>query len=188
MSDVTITPESIIKEKTGIELNFTQALADTIVSQYMTSIGEDVLKNTFDLMNEKYLQDKLADPKNFKFKLKEYTGGWNSKYEDTKLGSVIDHIIADKYGNTITEYIDEYMKTDEFKEKLKKMADEVIDYALNGYKEDMIKRLRERLVGNAYSTSIWEDGQSIDDKVHGTIRDVMQSHMNASHNSNNYYR
>ena len=182
-----VTPESIIKEKTGIELNFTQALADTIVSQYMTSIGEDVLKNTFDIMNEKYLQDKFDDPKNFKFKLKEYSGGWNNKYEDTKLGSAVDRIIADKYGNTIIEYIDEYMKTDEFKEKLKKMADEVIDYALNGYKEDMIKRLRERLVGNAFSTYIYEDDRAIDQKIHDTTMDVMQSHMNASHNSNNYY-
>ena len=179
-------PGDIIKEKTGIELNFTQALADTIVTQYITNLGEDVLKNTFEAMNEEYINDRFNDPKKFQFNLKKYTDGWNSRVEYTKLGDTINRLIADTYGNAIVDFVKEYMETDDFKARLKQMADEVVDYALEGYKKDMINRLRERLVGNAFATSLWEEGTPIDAKIEGTVRETMRQHMDSEHYRNGY--
>jgi len=78
------------------------------------------------------------------------------------------------------------METDDFKARLKQMADEVVDYALEGYKKDMINRLRERLVGNAFATSLWEEGTPIDAKIEGTVRETMRQHMDSEHYRNGY--
>lgn len=185
--DNNVTAESIIKEKTGIELNFTQTLADSIVSQYMTTIGEDVLKNTFEAMNRKYLDTKYdysksEDIQTLKLDEKDRWGN----YPDNSITRQIDKLIAKEYGDAILENVREYMKTDEFKVRLKNMTDEVVNYALEGYKEDMITRLRERLVGNAYASVIYENGAAIDQKITDAVQETMYMHEINDHHKNPY--
>ena len=50
------------------------------------------------------------------------------------------------------EKVEEIIATDDYKQKVEEIANELIDYSINGYKEDMKNRIRERLVGNVMDT------------------------------------
>ena len=42
---------------------------------------------------------------------------------------------------------------EKIQEKIEEIANELVDYSINGYKEDMKNRVRERLVGNIMNDS-----------------------------------
>ena len=159
--------EKIIEDNAGIKVNLTESLANMVVERFIGSLDETVLKNTFEEMSKDYVDN--YDPSRVKLKVEIKRSNWGSSYDESYLGKRIRETLADKYTNLILEEADKYMETTEFKEALSQMVAEVIAYAVEGYKKDMIERLKERLVGNAYSFSISENNESIDDKIRNAI-------------------
>ena len=51
-----------------------------------------------------------------------------------------------KYSDMISEKVVEYLDSDEYKNKASEIAKDIVNYAIEGYKEDIIKGVRERLV------------------------------------------
>ena len=48
-----------------------------------------------------------------------------------------------------------------YQKKIDEIANELVDYSINGYKDDMKARIRERLIGNVMDESPKYCGQSL---------------------------
>lgn len=141
----------------GMQVKISDIIGDKLVDQFMATISpeqmeeitkelfkevfEEVVRKEFDTADNEY-----KNVKSVKFKKEQYTGGWNSRTEDTAVYARAKATIKTKYTNMIEDKILEYMSTDEYQEKALHIAKEIADYALEGYKQDVIKSVRDRLV------------------------------------------
>ena len=141
----------------GMEVKISDIIGDKLVDQFIATISpeqmeeitkelfkevfEEVVREEFDTTDNKYKKIKSV-----KFKKDQYTKGWNSYTEDTPVYARAKNTIKIKYTNMIEDKIAEYMNSDEYLEKASHTAKEIADYALEGYKEDVIKSVRDRLV------------------------------------------
>jgi len=169
----------------GMQVKISDIIGDKLVDQFMATISpeqmeeitkelfkevfEEVVKEEFDTTDNKYKKIKSV-----KFKTDQYTGGWNSRREDTAVYARAKATIKTKYTNMIEDKILEYMNTDEYQEKALHVAKEIADYALEGYKEDVIKSVRERLVEPVVQPNY----------PYMTIRDVIQQEIQNAYNYN----
>jgi hypothetical protein len=157
--------EKIIANNTGVQVSLTESLANIVTERFIGTLDDSILENTFKEMNHEYIDDFNA--RNVKIKRKN--GNSYGLNNETYLGQAIRQTLADKYTDLIIEEANKYMETEEFKNSLAQMVADVIAYAVEGYKKDMIIRLKERLVGNAFSFGIEENGISIDAKIRDAI-------------------
>lgn len=160
--------EKIIEDNAGIKVNLTESLANMVVERFIGTLDDSILENTFEEMRNDYINN--FDPDRIKIRTKERKSSYGSwKDEETYLGRMIRETLGARYTALVIEEANKYMETPEFKAALSQMVADVIAYALEGYKKDMIDRLKERLVGNAYTTFLAEDGVNIDDKIRDAI-------------------
>jgi len=163
--------EKIIEDNAGIKVNLTESLANMVVERFIGTLDDSVLENTFKEMTNDYI-DKFS-PDGIQIKRKEKAiATYGSRTEETYLGRMIRETLAEKYTDLVIEEANKYMETKEFKEALSQMVADVIAYAVEGYKKDMIDRLKERLVGNAYTAFLAENGTNIDDKIRMAIEEA----------------
>jgi len=169
----------------GMQVKISDIIGDKLVDQFMATISpeqmeeitkelfkevfEEVVKEEFDTTDNKYKKIKSV-----KFKKDQYTRGWNSRTEDTAVYARAKATIKTKYTNMIEDKILEYMNTDEYQEKALHVAKEISDYALEGYKEDVIKSVRDRLVEPVVQPNY----------SYMTIREVIQQEIQNAYNYN----
>lgn len=140
----------------GMQIKISDIIGDKLVDQFMATISpeqmdsitkaffnevfEEVTATEYDTSDGKY-----KDIKSVKFKKDIYTGHWNSR-NDTPVYARAKATIKQRYTDMIENKILEYMTSEEYQKKAEGIAKEIADYALEGYKEDVIKSVRERLV------------------------------------------
>ena len=142
----------------GMNIKISDIIGEKIVDQFMATITpeqmESITKVLINEVFEKVLTEEWDDGsstykkvESYKFKTTEYTGsGWNAKQESTYLYKECKNIIKEKYSKLIDEKIEEYINSEEYKAKAEEIAKAIIDYATEGYKQDIINSVRERLV------------------------------------------
>lgn len=57
----------------------------------------------------------------------------------------------------------------DYQNKIDEIANELVDYSIDGYKEDMKERIRERLIGNIMDESAHYCGVSLLSIINGEI-------------------
>lgn len=142
----------------GMQIKISDIIGDKLVDQFIASISkeqmeevthemfkevfEEVERQEFDTSEQKY-----KSIKSFGFKKKEDSGSrWGSGTKDTAVYERAKETIRVTYTNMIEQKIMDYMKSEEFEKKAEKIAKEISDYALEGYKQDVQASVRRRLV------------------------------------------
>ena len=143
----------------GMQIKISDIIGDKIVDQFMATmtpeqvnaitralfnyIFEEGTKNVWDDAEQGYKNIPTIE-----FRTHEYRKDtWGSSHqEDTPIYRHAKATVIDKYSEIIEEKVKEYLDSPEFKTKAEKIAKEIVDYALEGYKEDIIRGVRERLV------------------------------------------
>ena len=142
----------------GMQIKISDIIGDKLVDQFIASISQEQMEEvTHELFKEVFeeverqefdtSEQKYKTIKSFGFKKKEDSGSrWGSGTKDTAVYIRAKETIRVTYTNMIEQKIMDYMKSEEFEKKAEKIAKEISDYALEGYKIDVQASVRRRLV------------------------------------------
>lgn len=153
----------------GINIDISQVLGQKIVDQYIAQLTEEDMQTVLDYISQDFFVKKNQSVFNYdtnKYDYKMVTcvkerekDNWGN-YKDNKLtiGELIKNQFNDRIKEELTKKVEEIIATTDYKEKIEQIANELVDYSVNGYKEDMKNRVRERLVGNVMETTPYYNG------------------------------
>ena len=139
----------------GVNIDISQVLGDKILDQYLAQLTEENMQEILtyissDLFKEDSIYNSETGEKVKKLVIKTRTknewGSYNEK--EIPIGELIKNYFNDRIKEELKKKVEEIIASTDYQEKIEEIANELIDYSINGYKEDMKNRIRERLVGN----------------------------------------
>ena len=71
--------------------------------------------------------------------------------DEVPIGYIIKNYFNERVKEELKKKVEEIINTTDYQEKINTIANQLVDYSINGYAEDMKNRIRERLVGNLLS-------------------------------------
>lgn len=159
-------------EMMGINIDISQILGQKIVDQYIAQISEEDMKTVMDFISADFFVKKKQsifnyDTAQYDTKMVAYVkerekNQWGSyKTNEMTIGELIKKQFNERIKEELTKKVEEIIATSDYQEKIEQIANELIDYSINGYKEDMKQRIRERLVDNAFRTEPTYGGHSL---------------------------
>lgn len=156
----------------GINIDISQILGQKIVDQYIAQLTEDDMNTIMDFISKDFLVKKNQSVFNYdtnkydekmvvtiKESEKDYWG--NPKTSQLTIGEIIRKQFNERIKEELAKKVEEIIATTDYQEKIEEIANELVDYSVNGYKEDMKNRIRERLVGNVMDASPYYSGVSL---------------------------
>ena len=152
----------------GINIDISQVLGQKIVDQYIAQLDEEQMKTLMDYISSDLFKttsyyDWEKKEQVSKMVIKERTknswGQWNET--EVPLGELAKKKFNERINEELKKKVEEIVASADYQEKIEQIANELIDYSINGYKEDMKNRIRERLVGNVMDASPYYGGVSL---------------------------
>ena len=70
------------------------------------------------------------------------------KEKEIPIGELIKNNFNNRIKEELKNKVEEIIASTDYQDKIEEIANDLVDYSINGYKEDMKQRIRERLVGN----------------------------------------
>lgn len=156
----------------GINIDISQVLGQKIVDQYMAQLTEEDMQTVLDYISQDFFVKKNQsifnyDTNKYDYKMvacvkeREKDNQGNYKTKDLTIGELIKKQFNERIREELTKKVEEIIATSDYQEKIEQIANELVDYSVNGYKEDMKNRIRERLVGNVMETTPYYDGVNL---------------------------
>lgn len=150
----------------GINIDISQVLGDKIIDQYLTQLKEEDMETimsyiTSDLFTKEYYYNDNSVKLKVKERVKDQWGNYKNK--EIPIGELIKNHFNDRIKEELKKKVEEIIASTDYQERIESIANELVEYSINGYKEDMKDRIRERLVGNVldaepryYGASLYE--------------------------------
>lgn len=169
----------------GINIDISQVLGQKIVDQYIAQLTEEDMQTIMDFISKDFFVKKNQsifnyDTSKYDTKMVAYVkerekDNWgNYKTRELTIGELIKNQFNNRIREELTKKVEEIIATTDYQEKIEQIANELVDYSVNGYKEDMKNRIRERLVGNVMDATPYYGGidllylinSEIDKRIH----------------------
>jgi hypothetical protein len=169
----------------GINIDISQVLGQKIVDQYMAQLTEEDMNTIMDFISKDFFVKKSQsvfnyDTSQYDTKMVVYIkerekNRWGSyDTNEMTIGELIKKQFNNRIREELTKKIEEIIATSDYQEKIEQIANELVEYSVNGYKEDMKNRIRERLVGNVMDAAPYYDGVNlryiIQEEVNGMLQ------------------
>lgn len=167
-------------ELMGINIDISQVLGQKIVDQYMAQLTEEDMSTIMDFISKDFFVKRNQEVFNYdtqrydskmvayvKEREKDRWGSYTTR--ELTIGELIKNQFNDRIREELTKKVEEIIATSDYKEKIEQIANELVDYSVNGYKEDMKARIRERLVGNVMDESPYYGGMSLHSIINNEI-------------------
>ena len=156
----------------GMEIKLSDIIGDRLVTQYMAQLKDEDLQIVFNKINSMIFKTYKEGDKEYKELKEQYkadTGWGHSEYKETPLWKYIQQQYEKTFIEKIKEEINRRFQEEDFIKKVNEAADQIVEYAVEGYKQDMIARIRERLVGNVLNPGITYGSESLIGIINGEI-------------------
>lgn len=169
----------------GIDVQFSKMLGSAIVENFMKSLTEEdmkkindyIQKDLFEEFNDYGNIDKNGNPSLNK-RVKESWEEQVNRYDRRtvkSIGDIIKKMFNVRVKEDLKAKIEEIVKTTDYKEKIDKIANEVVEYATEGYKEDLKANIRRKLICGVMDERIVYDGMGLRDIIHMEINNWANS-------------
>ena len=169
----------------GINIDISQVLGQKIVDQYIAQLTEEDMQAVMDFISQDFFVKKKQpvfnyDTQQYDSKMVAYVkerekDHWgNYKDRNLTIGELIQIQFNNRIKEELTKKVEEIIATSDYQEKIEQIANELVDYSINGYKEDMKARIRERLVGNVMDATPYYDGESLLTLINSEINKRLQ--------------
>lgn len=142
-------------EVMGINIDISQVLGQKIVDQYIAQLKDENIKELLsyissDLFYETSVFNYETGEQVKTLKVKERKKDQWGNYIDREIpiGELIKNQFNERIKEELKKKVEEIITSTDYKKKIEEIANELVDYSINGYKEDMKNRIRERLIGN----------------------------------------
>ena len=174
-------------EVMGINVDISQILGEKIIDQYIAQLTEDDMHTIMDYISQDFFIKK--EQRTFNYDTNEYNtkmvayvkerekDQWGYKKGDITIGEIIKNKFNEKIKEEFSKKVEEIIASTDYQEKIEEIANELVDYSINGYKEDMKNRIRERLVGNVMDSAPYYCGVSL----HNIINQAIDSRLNGGY-------
>ena len=170
-------------ELMGMNISISDVIAEKLVNQYIAQLSPERIKLIFDAI------DKEAFSKEFDYESKEekeyfattrdVKDRWgHTETETTPIWEEAQRLLRKRYSEIIMGLVDEILQSDKLKQKAEEIANEIVEYAANGYKEDLKKRIYDRFVD---ATALYNDRY-----YQVNIRSAIQEEINIALNNRGY--
>ena len=153
----------------GMDINIYEVIGSKIVDQWLAAISEDDMALILKAIDEEAFGHTYDDHKYF-VKEKKNGTGYYAKTEETPIWREIQKRFQEKFCDQIMDKMVEVMDSEEYKKRVDKIAQEIMDYAVEGYANDLKSRVKERLVGNVLDAAPHYGGIGIQDIINEEIR------------------
>ena len=163
-------PNTMDFEFAGVNVSIGKLLGDKLVDEMMTRITPEEMECLFKYMKEKTWTLDYDKQPILKY---EKTNSWNSSYDPPALATYAFKLLSDRLKEAIQIKVEEIVKSEEFIKKADDIAQELVDYATEGYKKDMKDRIRTRLVGNVVDKDVYYGGISLIDIVRQEVDSIL---------------
>lgn len=169
----------------GINIDISQVLGQKIVDQYIAQLTEEDMQTVLDFISQDFFVKKKQSVFNYdtaqydtkmvayvKEREKDQWGYYKTK--DLTIGELIKSKFNERIREELTKKVEEIIATSDYQEKIEQIANELVDYSINGYKEDMKNRIRERLVGNVMDAAPYYDGVNLRYLIQEEVNRMLQ--------------
>ena len=149
----------------GVDVNISQTLGEMICNQYLSSISEEDMEKIINAVDRE-LFDKDA-----RTGVKKLRGNNSNFYYETQLMDKVKSEFGKAFKEELTSLLIERMQKPEFKSRMESFADEIIEYAVTGFKEDIAAHIRNRLVSNLFNNDpvVSSGGESLYQIINAVI-------------------
>lgn len=135
----------------GINIDISQVLGQKIIDQYMAQLKEEDIETLMKYISEDLFTQTWDNKLIIKQREKDRWGSYTTK--ELPIGEIIKSHFNERIKEELKKRVEEIIATEDYQKKIDEIANELVDYSINGYKEDMKERIKERLVGNVLSES-----------------------------------
>lgn len=155
-------------EVMGINIDISQVLGQKIVDQYLAQLSEkDIQKILSYISNDLFCETSVYNygtgERTKELTVRERKKDQWGRYVDGEIpiGELIKKHFNERIKEELKKKVEEIISSSDYQNKIDEIANELVDYSINGYKEDMKDRIRERLIGNVMNASVYYDGVSL---------------------------
>ena len=156
----------------GINIDISQVLGEKIIDQYIAQLTDEDMQAIMDFISQDFFVKRERqvfdyDTQQYNSKMVTYVkerekNQWGSyKTNEMTIGELIQRQFNQRIKEELTKKVEEIIATSDYQEKIEEIANELVDYSVNGYKEDMKNRIRERLVNNVMDKQPYYGGVSL---------------------------
>lgn len=132
----------------GMDINISDVIGEKIVDQWLARLTPEDINLILNVIEQEAFSHNYNDEKYF-VTHKENKDSWGyGKKEETPIWKSIKEQFAEKFNKIIMEKADEILNSEEFQKRADQIAEELVNYATEGYKDDLKVRIKERLVNN----------------------------------------
>jgi len=163
----------------GLDIDFSKVLGDVVVENFMKSISEEEMQKIVDYM----VQDLFEEVRDWNTEGKDgkplYTkrvkeswntdNGWNRQQHES-VGDHIKKMFNERVSKELQKKIDEIITSTDYQEKIEKMAQDIVDYSVEGYKEDLKDSIRQKMIGNVMHNEQYYGGQELINIIHQVVQ------------------
>lgn len=133
-------------EVMGVNIDITSILGNKIIDQYLAQLSEDDMNTIIKFMDEDIFKTNHNGERCVKSK-------GDSSWGKTEVMDFVKCEFNKKYKEILLEELLKKLQTDEYKEKIAKVIDEIIEYSIEGYKQDLIACIKQKMINNFFTTS-----------------------------------
>ncbi len=142
----------------GVNIDISTILGGKIVDQYLAQLSDEDMQKIINYISADLFEQgscyntsvsKMVQELKVKEPKKDYYG--HIKDNEVPIGYIIRNYFNERVKEELKKKVEEIINTTDYQEKINTIANQLVDYSINGYAEDMKNRIRERLVGNSLS-------------------------------------
>lgn len=169
MSEVKI--EDGVLSTLGVDIKISDIIGEKLVNQWIARLSEDDMNVIFKAIDDEVFENQLySDRLTFKTRVL-VDDRWSTKYEDSPIWKIAKQKITASISEDIAKRVDAIIASEEYQKRASDIANEIVEYATEGYKDDLKKRIYERLVLNTTESMPQYCGQDL----RSIIRDEIQN-------------
>ena len=160
----------------GINIDISQVLGKKIIDQYIAQMSKEDMDElmsyiTSDLFDERSEYNYRTGESVKKLVVKKRTKDQWGVYKEREIpiGELIKNMFNSRIKEELSKKVEEIIMSSDYQDKIDEIANELVNYSIDGYKEDMKERIRERLIGNIMDESAHYCGVSLLSIINGEI-------------------
>lgn len=161
----------------GMDINISDVIGEKIVDQWLARLTPEDINLVLDAIEKEAFSHNYDEEKYF-VTHKMVSDRWSStKNEETPIWKSIKEQFAEKFNKIIMEKANEILNSEEFQKKADQIAEELVEYTTEGYKNDLKERIKERLVTNTLSDQPFYGGIDLRYIINEEIQKQIQKHI-----------
>ena len=164
----------------GVDVNIADILGDKLVNQFIAQMTPEQTKALFEFVTQDLFTTKKEIDNNGDYidkivvkteKRDRY--GYVSR-DDQSIGLYIKKRFNDRIKEELVKSVDKIIDSGEYTQTVDDIANELVEYATEGYKRDLKERIKERLVNNTVEPVIRMNGVDIRSIVHQELDSMLR--------------